>query len=62
MASDKSITTKYDPQSVEDICDAFGKGFDQCKRDLKNPYPEGGDQWHAYRYGREPGKEEHDKY
>ena len=50
----------YANQSIEDICDAFGKGFDQFNRDLKNPYPENSDQWHAYKYGRERGKEEHD--
>lgn len=47
---------------VEDICDAFGKGFDQCNRDLNNPYVAESDQHHAYRYGRQRGKEEHDKF
>ena len=55
-----SVTT-YVSQSVEDICDAYGKGFDQCKRGLANSYPVGSDQWHAYEYGLVKGKEEDER-
>lgn len=37
--------------SIADICDAYGKGFDQSGRGLKNPYaPESGEHT-AYQYG-----------
>jgi len=61
MQKAETVTTLYYPQSIEDICDAFGKGFDQCKRDLSNPYPLRSDQYFAYIYGRTRGKEEDER-
>lgn len=42
---------------IETICDAFGKGFDQAKRDLANPYAKDSALHYAYEYGKEAGHE-----
>lgn len=37
--------------SIADICDAYGKGFDQAGRNLRNPYAPESAEHTAYQYG-----------
>lgn len=38
---------------IEEICDAFGKGFDQADRNEANPYNKDCALHYAYEYGKE---------
>lgn len=44
--------------TVGQICDAFGKGFDQFNRNLNNPYVGLSVLWSAYEYGKEVAHEQ----
>ena len=60
MTNDKSQTTTPDPDQefIEAICDAYGKGFDQHDRNLKNPYQERSSFFTAYEYGKQVANEQ----
>jgi hypothetical protein len=56
LSSLKAQEHPYPEILRHEICDAYGKGFDQCDRDLPNPYANPHSAW-AYEYGKESGKE-----